>query len=90
MTAVTELRSKEGDAIPGLEVKRFLIAASGDTYQSRFTNVKAVFCTQETTPGTDLALGNVPGVVASANSTGSITFRTCQTNVVASVMIWGD
>lgn len=89
MTAVTVLDSSSDfiHGIPGMEMVRVLVAASGDTYQSNFTRVYNVHPSIETAPTAGNGL-----ITATENSStaGQIDIGIDTTNVVVSLQIWGD
>jgi len=89
MTAVTVLTDRNAyiHGLPGLEMVRVLVAASGNTYQSQFSKVYNIQHSLETSPTSGDGL-----VVATENSStaGQIDIGISSTNQVVSLAIWGS
>lgn len=87
MTAVTVVESDSSyiHGNFGLHLARVLVAASGDTYTTPFSdiaNIQATLETAQTNNTTSLCR-------ASESSAGVITFGINGTNAVVSLAIWG-
>jgi len=87
MTAVTIVESANAHVhgIPGLELLRVLVAASGDTYTSSFSDITNIQATVET----NLTDATSTIVVASESTAGVITFGINGTNAVVALAVWG-
>jgi len=88
MTAVTVVESAKAfiHGVPGLDLVRVLVAASGDTYVTGFSdiyNIQTSLETNQTNAASSLC-------VASESTAGTITFGINGTNAVVSLAIFGQ